>query len=95
MTHRLQTLVRFGTRSFVARDTDIQLRGCRWLSHQAGQFEERTAQIGTFDNSKDAFRGKTTPELLRALLVFRLCAFDTLVAYQGKVCSNTTMHFLR
>ena len=43
-------------------------------------------QIETFDNSKDAFRGKTTPELLRALLVFRLFTFDTLVAYQGKVC---------
>ena len=94
MSHRLQNLLRLGTRPLAARETLIRSTGLRWTSQPAtgaGKCEGRTTTVGKFDNSKDAFRSKTTTELLRALIVFRMCAVDTLVVYQGKVSHNKTM----
>lgn len=94
MSHRLQNLLRLGTRPLAAKETLIRSTGLRWTSRPAtgaGKCEGRTTTVGTFDNSKDAFRSKTTTELLRALIVFRMCAVDTLVFYQGKVSHNETM----
>ncbi len=38
-----------------------------------------------FDNFQQAFKSKTTLEILRALMVFRLCSFDFLVDNNKKV----------
>lgn len=38
-----------------------------------------------FDNTQEAYKSKTNIELLRSLLVFRLCAIDTLVEKNKEV----------
>lgn len=38
-----------------------------------------------FDNTREAYKSKTNIELLRSLLVFRLCAIDTLVEKNKEV----------
>lgn len=40
-----------------------------------------------FDNTKEAYRSKDNIELLRSLLVFKLCTFDFLVEKNKEVCS--------
>ena len=91
MSHRLQNLLRLGTRSFRVRETGIRPNGLLWSTRAVtctGRSEGKAAAIGSFDNTKDAFRAKTTAELVRALVVFRMCAVDKVVVYQGKVSGN-------
>lgn len=37
------------------------------------------ARMPDFSNSREAYRSKTSAQLLRSLLVFRLCSYDLLV----------------
>ena len=39
----------------------------------------------TFENARESFKSKTNGELIRALLVFKLCAYKPLVKYNKKV----------
>ena len=41
-----------------------------------------------FDNTREAFKSKTTSELIRALLVLKLCSFDLIVNNNSKVRSD-------
>lgn len=40
---------------------------------------DQTLRAFSFNDGKNAFRSKTTWEIIRALAVFRLCSFDFLV----------------
>ena len=50
-------------------------------SHSAGSRSPRSTFLPgfSFDDSKNAYRSKTSLEIVRALVVFRLCSFDFLV----------------
>jgi hypothetical protein len=50
--------------------------------------EKLKQNTAMFNDTKSAYRSKTTREILRALLVFRLCSVNFLVDNNLKVCSN-------
>lgn len=71
-----------------------QLDGCavveaepvELISHTKGLPKGHTNQVSVdFDNTQEAYKSKTTIELLRSLLVFRLCAVDILVEKNKEV----------
>lgn len=45
----------------------------------------------TFSNPEEAYKSKTTAELIRALFVFRLTSFKWLVQYNANVSYNTVI----
>ena len=68
----------------------VNLRG-RSTTAISSSFDDKTQQnvardsVLTFDDSKQAFKSKTTWEIMRALTVFRLCTVDLLVDNNRKV----------
>jgi len=48
----------------------------------------------TFEDSKTAFKSKTTLELMRGLLVFQLCSINFLIENQKPVNANELFKFL-
>ena len=58
-------------------------------SHSAGSRSPRSTFLPgfSFDDSKNAYRSKTSLEIVRALVVFKLCSFDFLVNKNKEVSS--------
>ena len=57
-------------------------------SERATPAEDGTMSSGldlAFCDSREAYKSKTTIEVARALLVFKLCQFDSLVTYNREV----------
>lgn len=74
-----------------------QLEGCavveaepvELISHTKASPKAHSSPISVdFDNTQEAYRSKGNIELLRSLLVFRLCAIDVLVEKNKEVSSK-------
>lgn len=74
-----------------------QLDGCavveaepvELISHTKASPKAHTDPVKVdFDNTQEAYKSKGNMELLRSLLVFRLCAIDTLVEKNKEVSSK-------
>lgn len=81
-----------------------QLEGCavveaepvELISHTKASPKARKSPVKVdFDNTQEAYKSKGNIELLRSLLVFRLCAVDVLVEKNKEVRSKVFAGFKR
>lgn len=80
-----------------SQEAKSQLDGCavveaeplELISHTKPPAKAHKNQVNVdFDNTREAYKSKRNIELLRSLLVFRLCAIDSLVEKNKEVSSK-------